>query len=83
VNEHLIRRIEGVRWYALVVFEAFAITAVLAFPPQLTLIGAALGKRHPRQDETLQLTRRNYWALRENADQYRSLGMRIWLPPFT
>jgi len=82
VNEHLVYRIAGVEWYALVLFETFAVTAVLAFPQELMAIGAELGKRHPRQDETLQLTRRNYWAMRGSPHRFRSLGMQIWLPPF-
>lgn len=42
--------------YALVLFEAFTATAVLMFPPDLTAIGAAMGKRHPDQGGTLQFT---------------------------
>jgi hypothetical protein len=45
VNEHLVYRIAGVEWYALVLFETFAVTAVLAFAQVLTAIGAELGKR--------------------------------------
>ncbi|WEO92753.1 hypothetical protein A6P39_000670 [Streptomyces sp. FXJ1.172] len=81
-NEHTVRSIPGVRWYALVVYEAFAVTGVLAFPSDLTEICSALGKRHPGQSTSLQLTRRNWWTIRDNADAYRQLGMRIWVPPF-
>jgi hypothetical protein len=31
VNEHVVYRMPGVEWYALVLFEAFAVTTVLAF----------------------------------------------------
>ncbi|KUO16416.1 hypothetical protein AQJ91_36055 [Streptomyces dysideae] len=81
-NEHTVRTIPGVDWYALVVYEAFAVTGVLAFPPDLTEICATLGKRHPAQSTSLQFTRRNWWTIRDNADAYRQLGMRIWVPPF-
>ncbi|GAA2786797.1 hypothetical protein GCM10010521_75580 [Streptomyces rameus] len=81
-NEHTVRSIPGVGWYALVVYEAFTVTGVLAFPPDLTEICSALGKRHPGQATSLQLTCRNWWAIRDNADAYRQLGMRIWVPPF-
>ncbi|MEU6654785.1 hypothetical protein ABZ904_36575 [Streptomyces sp. NPDC046900] len=81
-NEHTVRSIPGVGWYVLVVYEAFAVTGVLAFPPDLTEICSALGKRHPDQATSLQLTRRNWWTIRDNADAYRQLGMRIWVPPF-
>jgi hypothetical protein len=40
-NEHTVRSILGVGWYALVVYEAFAVTGVLAFPPDLTEICSA------------------------------------------
>ena len=29
----------------------------------------ALGKRHPRQNETLQFTRRNFWTIRSDPDR--------------
>ncbi|MEU3788481.1 hypothetical protein AB0F07_01585 [Streptomyces fructofermentans] len=81
-NEHCVRSIAGVDWYALVVYEAFEVTGVLAFPPDLAKICAALGKRHPGQSTSLQFTRSNWWSIREDAGAYRQLGMRIWLPPF-
>jgi len=83
VNEHLVQRIPGVEWYALVLFEAFAVIGVLALPAdRLTQLGQALGKRHPRQDETLQLTRRNWCAIREDPNRFREFGVHAWLPPF-
>ncbi|MFI1358097.1 hypothetical protein ACH4TV_31615 [Streptomyces sp. NPDC020898] len=81
-NEHTVRTIPGIDWYALVVYEAFTVTGVLAFPPDLTEICAALGKRHTGQSTSLQFTRRNWWTIRDNADAYRHLGVRIWVPPF-
>lgn len=83
VNEHHVRNLPGADRYALVLFEAFTATAVLIFPPDLTAIGAAMGKRHPHQGETLQFTRRNWWSVREDPDRYRELGMTVWLPPFS
>ncbi|WOX19906.1 hypothetical protein [Streptomyces solicathayae] len=81
-NEHCVRSIFGVDWYTLVVYEAFDVRGVLAFPPDLTEICTALGKRHPGQSTSLQFTRRNWRAIRDDAEGYRQLGMRIWLPPF-
>jgi hypothetical protein len=83
INEHLVQQIPGVQWHTLVLLEAFSVTGVLAFPTRsLGAICQALGKRHPRQDETLQLTRRNWWTIRSSPDQFRALGMQVWLPPF-
>ena len=82
VNEHHVRNLPGADRYALVLFEAFTATGVVMFPPDMTAIGAALGKRHPDQAATLQFTRRNWWSVRDDPDRYRGLGMTVWLPPF-
>jgi hypothetical protein len=83
VNEHLVRSLPGVAWYALVVIEGFRVSGVVAFPPGLGPICRALGKQHGDQDMTLQFGRSNWLAIRDHADQFRALGMRVWLPPFT
>ncbi len=84
VNEHLIARLPYVEWYALVLFEAFTAVGVLAFPTDgLATIGAALGKRHPRQDETLQFTRRNWCTIRDDPERFRAMGVRVWHSPFS
>ena len=55
VNEHCIRSRPGVDWYALVMIEDFTVAGVVAFPPDLTHVCAALGKKHPRQDDECSL----------------------------
>jgi hypothetical protein len=81
INEHTVHRLPGVDWYALVLFENFAPVGVVAFPPDLTAVCGALGKRHPRQDEELQFTRRNWLAIRDDPDRFVCLGVRLWLEP--
>ena len=81
VNEHHVRSGAGFDLYALVLYEAFRPVAVLVFPASLGSINAALGKRHPDQQVSLQLTRRNYLAVRDEADRFRALGMQVWLQP--
>lgn len=83
VNEHHVRCGSGFDRYALVLYESFTPVGVLVFPQSLTAIGAALGKSHPGQETTLQLTRRNYLMIRQYPDEFRQRGMRVWLPPFT
>jgi hypothetical protein len=83
VNEHLIKSVPGVDWYALVIFEGFRVSGVAVFPAGLGPICRALGKRHPNQDTTLQFGRRNWLTVRDHPGKYRDLGMRVWLPPFT
>jgi hypothetical protein len=82
VNEHLVRSLRGVEWYALVIIEGFKVSGVAAFPPMLGAVCRALGKKHGDQDTTLQFTRRNWFAIRDHPDRFRDLGMRVWLPPF-
>jgi hypothetical protein len=82
VNEHHIRCGDGSDLYALVLYESFTAVAVLVFPPDLTAIGAALGKAHPGQHLNLELTRPNYLMIRGDPDRFRRLGMQVWLPPF-
>lgn len=82
VNEHRVHKIPGVELYALVLFEAFQVVAVLVFPLDgLEPICAALGKRHPDQSGQVQFTRRNWSTIRNARPTFERLGMRIWLPP--
>lgn len=80
VNEHFIRSRPGVDRYALVMIEDFTVVGVVAFPPDLTNVCATLGKKHPRQDVELQFTRANWLAIRNHPEQFRELGVQIWLP---
>lgn len=80
INEHCVRSGPGVDWYAVVMIEDFTVAGVVAFPPDLTHVCAALGKKHPRQDVELQFTRVNWLAIRNHPERFRSLGVQIWLP---
>ncbi len=62
VNEHLVDfRGDGCDRYALVLFEALDLVAMIVFDREgLERVCAALKKRHPRQDLTLQFTSANY-----------------------
>lgn len=78
VNEHLIDFRADCDRYALVVFEAFDPKAVLVFDRRtIANVCAALGKRHPNQDVTLQLTRTNYRQLLDKRDDFAALGVVI------
>jgi hypothetical protein len=81
VNEHLVRSLPGVDWYALVIIEGFRVCGMAAFPPNLSTICQAPGKLHGNQDITLQVGRQNWLAISAGPDRFRRLGMRIWLPP--
>ena len=80
----VVQQIPGVAWYTLVLLEAFAVTGMFAFPTgSLAPICQAPGKRHPRQHETLQFTRRSWWTIRDSPEQCRALGIQSWRPLFT
>jgi hypothetical protein len=65
--------------YALVVVEDLDPKHVLLFRRAgLAEICALLGKRHPDQERTLQLTRRNYLTLLAHPDQFAPLGVDVF-----
>ena len=79
VNEHEIRVTGGMDEYAIVFFEALLPVAVIVFPARgMAAVGHALGKRHPHQDRTLQLTRSNYRAIVMDPSRFASLGVRVF-----
>lgn len=82
VNEHMVHSIPGVHWYVLVLFEAFEIIGVIAFPPNLAPVCELLGKRHDKTETTLQFTRRNWLKIAGDPSHFESLGAKVWLPPF-
>jgi hypothetical protein len=78
VNEHTVMFNQDLDRYALVVFEAFDPKAVLVFPREaIGSICALLGKRHPNQERSLQLTRRNYRQILAERERFEQLGMNI------
>lgn len=81
VNEHLVRVTELMDAYAVVFYESLVPVSVILIPARrLAEIGSILGKRHPNQDSTLQLTRPNYVRL-IGEPAFRSLGVRAWRAP--
>lgn len=79
VNEHTIHFRDGVDDYAIVFFEDLLPIAAIIFPrTTLAAVCADLGKRHPRQDEVLQLTRRNVQDIRSNAEAMANHGVRVF-----
>ena len=78
VNEHLVDFRGDCDRYALVVFEAFDPKSVVVFRrASLGAVCAALGKRHPNQDVTLQLTERNYRQLLAERDEFGRHGVEV------
>ncbi len=65
--------------YALVFFEELLPIAVILFPrASIAQVCRALGKRHPNQEVSLQLTRRNFRRILEDEDTFRALGVQIF-----
>ena len=77
VNEHHIVVTADMDAYAIVFFEALLPVSVIVFPAdRLEAIGAELGKKHPNQATTLQLTRVNYRRLIGERERFTNLGVR-------
>ena len=69
--------------YSVVFSESLLPVTVIQLPARRLAeeVGAALGKRHPNQDVTLQLTRANYVRLIGEPRTFRPLGVRAWRAP--
>lgn len=79
VNEHHVHVTADMDDYAIVFFEALLPVSAIVFPCDgLQDIGAELGKKHPNQAATLQLTRVNYRQLMAERDRFAELGVRIY-----
>jgi hypothetical protein len=82
INEHLVKFDDGGDFYALVIVEALEPVAVIYFPRDgLHAVCHKIGKRHPDQGTTLQLTQRNEKTLLADRAGFRELGIRMWLGP--
>jgi hypothetical protein len=82
VNEHPVRVTDLMDAYAIVFYESLLPVSVILLPARrLVEVGLALGKRHPDQDTTLQLTRANYVRLIREPGVFRPLGVRTWRAP--
>lgn len=81
VNEHHVQFSSDVEWYALVVFEAFKVLAILVFQrASISDVCAKLNKKHPNQHCGLQMTRRNFMSILEDERTFSALGVRVYKP---
>ncbi len=81
INEHTIIFPPEADDYALVVFESFELRAVLTFPREaLAAVGRLLGKRHPHQERTLQLTNRNFRDILAKREAFETVGVGVYQP---
>lgn len=79
VNWHEVSFSPGVNRYALVIFESLEPTGVLIFSSDtLRDVCRRLGKRHPNQDRTLQVTQVNVRRLREERHEFAALGVAVF-----
>jgi len=67
--------------YALVFFEGLDVRAIVVFRREtLTQVCAALRKRHPNQETTVQITQTNFNELISDPEEFASLGVTCYLP---
>ena len=79
VNEPLVKFTPQMDQYAVVIIEALRPTTVLIFARDtLADVCAALGKRHPDQVTTLQLTQRNVLQILAAPAAFGALGARVF-----
>ena len=65
--------------FAIVFFEALLPVSVMVFPRErLGAICTRLRKRHPNQENSLQLTRANFRQLLTDRDAFAALGVRVF-----
>ncbi len=65
--------------YAIVFIEDLRVVAMLVFArDSLEQVCQRLKKRHPRQDQTLQLTQLNYQTILDDPDLFRDIGVRCF-----
>ncbi len=78
VNEPLIDFSGGCDRFALVVYEALDVRALLVFSaPRIAEVCARLGKRHRDTDTRLGLTQRNYLEILANQQEFGALGVDV------
>jgi hypothetical protein len=79
VNGHVVDfRGGGCDRYALVFFEGLDAKTLVVFDhTRMADVGRALGKRHPDQENTLQMGQANYRAILINPDRFRDVGVQI------
>jgi hypothetical protein len=81
VNHHHIRFDGRADDHALVIFEGMELIAILCFPREaIAEVCKRLGKRHPNQERSLQLTQLNYQAIIDDAGSFEKLNMRVYRP---
>ena len=79
VNYHEVRFSAGVDRYALVLFESLEPTRVLIFSSAtIADVCRRLGKRHPNQETSLQITQANVHRLRDERHEFARIGVAVF-----
>lgn len=79
INEHPIVFDEDLSEYALVIFVGLKLESIIIFPREtLGKVCRHLGKKHPKQETTLQFTQRNYKMILDNEDTFASFGVEVF-----
>lgn len=82
INEHHVVVNDEMDEYAIVFYEALLPVAAIVFAARrISGVCEALGKRHPNQETTIQVTRRNFRAIVTEPAKFAPLGVRVYLEP--
>ena len=78
-NEHNIHFSQGLDDSGLRIFEKLALQSVLVFPKETyEKVAKLLGKRHGKQDTSIQFTRKNYLTILEEPSKFTYLNVEIF-----
>jgi len=79
-NEHVVSFNGETDDYALVFFEGFDVLGMVVFPREtIAAVCATLKKRHPNQENVLQLTRANFKSIIGRVEEFERLGIRCYI----
>lgn len=80
INEHTIIFPDSIQEYALVIFEALQVKAVLVFSKDtIGRVCTIFNKKHKNQERTLQLTKANYLSVISEKSRFEELGLELFL----
>lgn len=78
-NGHWVLFNQGIDDYAVVFFEDMNVRAIVLFPKETILqVCSRLKKRHPRQEESLQITQANFKTLINDSAHFEDLGVQCF-----
>lgn len=84
INGHRVLFTEDMDQYAIVFYEAMALTAIVIFCREtIGDVCRELGKRHPDQNRCLDVYKKNLDAILSDPERFEELGVEVYVPSET